>query len=375
MILAPRHPIAFILRAGLILLLVTFFVSCEDSSSAEPNRFSVEGTILYRGMPFENVRVTLNGSSLQTATTNANGLFKITDVPPGEHTLTSSRVFDDGTFIERSNTILVDGDIFLDPQVLPRAVQLYPPINTTDNSSHITWSPTDAADFREYKLYRHLSSGLDETTGELIHISTSVNDTIFTDQHLNTLTDYYYRIFVMNDYGLLGGSNIVSTTTLERNLFPDGSFESSQDPNQHWKLEYGTPSALTISDSLAHDGAYSLSLDLPLAISHDLMPGVEAGEIYELSFWYRLTGDSIAYDQLDDRSYTVDHFGGDHIYFDMFGTFTDLDEGPGFDSGWLLYQANLSMRDDKPLLFYLTLGASTDLNMWFDEFSLVKVVF
>jgi len=71
---------------------------------------------------------------------------------------------------------------------------------------------SDADDFREYKLYRHSTSGFDESTGELLHISTFRNDTSFTDSIPHSST-YYYRLYQMNEYGRLGGSNIVKISS------------------------------------------------------------------------------------------------------------------------------------------------------------------
>ena len=88
---------------------------------------------------------------------------------------------EDGTFIERATDISVFADVFLDALRLPKAVFCYDPTNVSANSATISWSATDAADFREYKLFRHTTSGQDETTGELVHVATEIQDTVFTD--------------------------------------------------------------------------------------------------------------------------------------------------------------------------------------------------
>jgi len=176
----------------------------------------------------------------------------------------------------------------------------------------------------------------------------------------------------MNEYGRLGGSNIVLATTLVRNLFPDGGMELSDSYTNYWNTYAGLPS-IEISDSLVYEGSHSVHLALPSFIAHNLMSGTEADEIYELSFWYRFTGDSIAYGQPDDRSYTIDHFGGSNIGFDMFGTVLNTNPGQGFDSDWLFYSGNFVMKEDAPVHFYMSLSSSTGLHMWLDNLSLTKV--
>ena len=120
----------------------------------------------------------------------------------------------------------VNEDIELNDLRLPKAVILYEATGVTEIDSEIAWSPTDDSEFREYKLYRHNTTGLDETTGLLIHVATSVNDTTFTDTDLTPLSDYYYRVFVLDDFGRIGGSNIIGITTEEAILLKNGGFES-----------------------------------------------------------------------------------------------------------------------------------------------------
>ena len=86
--------------------------------------------------------------------------------------------------------------MIIESLILPKGVQIFEPENIGPNSMEIKWSATDANDFREYKLYRHISSGLDETTGTLVHVSTAISDTQFTDQGVNPVTTYYYRVIL-----------------------------------------------------------------------------------------------------------------------------------------------------------------------------------
>lgn len=92
----------------------------------------------------------------------------------------------------------------------PIAVTLYPPVQKgTDNKSlELYWSQSTESDFSSYRLYRKTAPGVD-TSSTLITMITNIATTNFTDQDLNSNTDYYYRIFVFDHFGSSKGSNEV----------------------------------------------------------------------------------------------------------------------------------------------------------------------
>lgn len=114
------------------------------------------------------------------------------------------------------------------------------------NEVSLSWNKYQAADFREYKLYKHSSSGLDETTGELLHVATSANDTLFTTTVPHS-SETFFRVFVRDDFGLLGGSNISNVTmgvyesNPELEIGVQSDFYLSQDEEQ--ELYFDTPGA------------------------------------------------------------------------------------------------------------------------------------
>lgn len=141
-------------------------------------------------------------------TTDSDGNFEISNLDEGTYDIEFVADNDDGSF-ESKKVKLKTGtkDLLVE---LPNPVVLYEPeIVTTilNDTVVLKWSKSLADDFREYKIYRHTSTGLDETTGTLLHVATFSKDTIFKDV-VNHQDKYYYRVFVLNDYGLLGGSNI-----------------------------------------------------------------------------------------------------------------------------------------------------------------------
>jgi hypothetical protein len=76
----------------------------------------------------------------------------------------------------------------------------------------LKWTKYSGADYREYKIYQHHTPGLDETTGELIYVTTNPSDTSFVTK-LPHSSEMYYRVFVLSETSLLAGSNLTKATT------------------------------------------------------------------------------------------------------------------------------------------------------------------
>lgn len=207
-----KYPLLFLM--GLCLALG---LSCSENGTSPADFFTVSGVVKQNGNPVTAVEVSIDRSADLKTTSDANGAFAITNVPGGQHTLTLFKTSaqdsgkTDSSFVERSYDISVLADLVVQNLRLPNPVLLHP-VEFTANGTKLSWSPSNAEDFREYKLYRHTSSGLDESTGTLIHVTTSRSDTTFLDQTSLSPGDYFYRIFVMNELGRLGGSNIEMMT-------------------------------------------------------------------------------------------------------------------------------------------------------------------
>jgi hypothetical protein len=246
-----------ILLKVFLLLSLCLMMSCKEEVTNPNSKFTVSGKAIYNDNPLAGAEVSLNKTLNYSTTTDSEGNFEITNVPSGNYNLTISKNFSDGKFTEISEDIAVTDNLNLSELKLPKAVLLYPITEITSSSVKLTWTPTDASDFREYKIYRHTTPGLDETTGTLIYVATSINDTSFIDSELFESTTYYYRIYVMNDFGRLGGSNINSAKTLFKNLIKNGDFESfnsSSEPTD-WLLENDV---WFVSNQNYQSGAYGL---------------------------------------------------------------------------------------------------------------------
>jgi hypothetical protein len=284
----------------LLYLIIIFlaFNACQEKVTDVVNSFSVSGTIFQNNTPLTGATVALDQMYNYTTYTDQYGYFMITGVPEGDHDLSIIKTYDDGSFTEKSAQITVVQDLILDEIRLPNAVILYPADSITATSVKINWAPSNATDFREYKIYRHTTSGLDENTGTLVHVSTIKTDTVFTDRQLEALQDYYYRVYVMNEFGRLGGSNLISFRTLNNNIVHNGDFEnfySSSNLPVDWDIETSySINPFTLVSGNAASGQKSLQLKITDGLhnthrfSQFISPAdFSPGERYELSFYMK----------------------------------------------------------------------------------------
>lgn len=276
----------------LVIILSLFVLNCSEEPTKPTSDYDISGRVLSKGVAVENAKVKLDDSEGTKTTTDSDGYFKLLNVPKGNYELTVSKSSTTGTFSERTKYITVDGNINLDNLILPKGIFVYEPKFIEERTLELSWVQTDALDFREYKIFQYNTSGLDETTGTLIHVSTEVNDTTFTVENLLPLTEYFFRVYVMNEFGRLGGSNIVSTKTGVSEIIKNGSFEilnpNTGDP-EHWNDVRGPWS---VDDSIAQEGNYSLVVHgeagvgtMPLYI---IRPDeLIAGRRYKLTYWVK----------------------------------------------------------------------------------------
>lgn len=203
------------------LLLLLLVGSCT-STEPDPGPYSIHGKIKFDdGTVADKAMVYLD--DVLKATSNLTGEFTIEDVESGQYKLKVSSSDDSEMFSTTEVDIDVEGsDLDLESLLLPVPVHLLEPTDVTSKSIHLTWNKCKAEDFREYKIYIHYSSALDESTGTLLHVVTDVNDTTLSvnegdfwwaGSSLTPNTHYFFRVFVMNDFGRMSGSNILDVKT------------------------------------------------------------------------------------------------------------------------------------------------------------------
>lgn len=369
---------AYPLMPQLFLLLMLF--ACTEKSIGPDGPYKVGGVIYHANLPLSGATVTLDKAFNYTVLTDENGVFEISDVALGDHEIEVKKSFSDSSFTTQSGSVYVDRDLVLERLILPRAIVLHEIQNITSISLTLSWSPTDASDFREYKLFRHTTSGLDEKTGTLVHVSTSINDTTFTDSNLSPVQQYYYRVYVMNDFGLMGGSNIPSAETEPLEIIRNGDFEQLEPGSPmptDWSYhianyEINTGLCPFVIDSLnAQSGNYCLrvqyteGIHYTFSIKQHLDPALLGPGQYEISLWLRSIPD--------------EEFNGSLVFYDdsqrnsFFDTPVDYPATATPEWQRFSYQFYLS---DHPIIPNLNFNLSiwrTPKTLYIDNISLMKV--
>ena len=279
----------------LLLLSVILASACKKDKEENNDLFTISGYILSDGEPMGDAEVNVDMLEQYKATTNDEGYFSIDNVSPGKHTLNAVKTFEMGYYIKRSFDVDLNTDVLLDELILPNPVAIVGVVmDTIENLVTVSWNSSRADDFREYKLYSHNTTGLDENTGTLEHVATIREDTVFTLAMPNATTRYF-RVFVMNEYGQLGGSNIVRATSSNKNLLTFGEFE---DPNMFFQT-WNVSGNVYIVDTIQKVGNSCLLLMSKIdtvnsewticRFDHPQFL-LEENVAYELSFWYKARG-------------------------------------------------------------------------------------
>lgn len=330
---------------------------CKDNTSNPTGNYSVSGKLIYDGSPLPDATVSLDNRIDLTTQSNSGGEFSINNVPGGDYNIIVEKTNPDGSFIKKSDDISVTDDIFIESLILPKGVNLFEPTNISATSMQLIWTSTDANDFREYKLYRHTSSGLDETTGTLIHVSTAISDTQFTDDDLYPLTPYFFRVYFMNEYGQLGGSNIVSSTSLNKNIIQNGSFEevSSNFPI-NWNT-WGEEGKFLSNSETAQEGSKSVKINLALEDGGVFSWGMyqqitptefEQEETYKISFWCKT-------DTLEEYESISCHFKRNSVYgSDEIAGLWEFVKGPRSAGDWEYFSYTLTIPANIPSNYFLS---------------------
>ena len=254
------------MKNRIFLFLIVVMISCESDSVSPTGVYTVQGYVYYLGDLANSVTVSIDGQYNWSSTTSNDGYFSISGVSEGNHELRYKKenVLDQSAsdslgFTEKTISISVYDDVVLDHLRLPKVIYLYPAEDIGVTGARVLWSPTDDESFREYKLFRHITSGLDETTGTLVHVSTSLTDTTFYDEDLEPYQQYFYRIYVMNDFGKLGGSNLISFYTSNIQLLNNGGFENNSATNPiGWDMVPNTGNSIEIDSLFSYEGSNSL---------------------------------------------------------------------------------------------------------------------
>ena len=96
----------------------------------------------------------------------------------------------------------------------PAPVVLHAPTAVTGHTMTLSWDQSAAEDFGSYRLRRSETPIIDATTAAIYETPVQGSLT-FNDSGRQPVTTYYYRIYVVDEWGIESGSNIVSATTTD----------------------------------------------------------------------------------------------------------------------------------------------------------------
>jgi len=202
--------------------------SCKENVNDPPlvsnppaEFYKVSGKLIRSGQPLAEALVSINDIDSLKSISDSTGFFEILNVPENSliQSLKVSKDNHDGSFSARSIPIVIQNDIYLDSIVIPKSIKMYPP-DSSINSITISWNKAEANNIVQYWLYRSIASEFDQSSGQLIHNSSNLNDTIYTDLNLPSGIRYYYRVYLMDVYGTLGWSDIVGGGVYKYDVFP-----------------------------------------------------------------------------------------------------------------------------------------------------------
>jgi hypothetical protein len=351
------------------------FAGCQKEEKS--TIFSVSGYLKMNDMPVSGATLIIDELEQYKATSDANGYFHIDNVSQGIHKLKAEKKYSDNTYILKSSDLDVNTDISLDNLILPNPVSIVDlTLDSTNNKVTIRWNKSLAEDFREYKLYSHNTSGLDETTGLLEHVATDPSDTSVVLQMVTGST-LYYRVFTMNEYGQLGGSNVESISSVNINLFTGGDFEDEALFYSKWQVGNNGNGEVQIIDSISHDGNKCLLMHC----LHDTILSqyglcsiqrqpflVEKNVEYEVSFWYKARGlammNPLNFNYMQDNQNYFYNFIGDN-WPGVYSNGVKILEGVD----WTYFYGTFIPNNNTAITFYFMTSVS---EIYIDNLSLKK---
>lgn len=362
--------------------LILIFFSCKREEASK--NYQVSGNISSNGVPVKGAEVNIDNLEQYSTTTDEKGNFYIKNVSAGEASLNVEKSLENGAYSEQSYELKVNGDLTLSNLKLPNPVSLVSiTLDSAINLATITWLSSTSDDFREYKLYSHTTAGLDENTGTLEFVSTISSDTVFTKQ-LSANKEIYFRVFVMDDFGKMGGSNVLHISSSNLNLVGDGGFnEATSIATWSFSGSYAIDAGSSQEGTAALHGKCTLDTSNGLSasaiqldrINMKKQVQVEAGNTYRLSFWYKVKGignmqfplviniiKDNAIESIETMSNSASWLNGTWI---PQGPFKILDESP-----WIYYEKDWTCNSSSytELQFEFLLE-----NVWIDDLKM-KVV-
>lgn len=152
----------------------------------------------------------------------------------------------------------------LNIKAVPVPVQLTTVDALSSFQINLVWSASVGSDFASYRVYRDLSSSVDENSTLIMTLSNK-STTTYTDTLDLASTTYYYRVYVVDNSGLSSGSNVSSAATMTNTpplavnaavaLFDSTSASltwtrNDDDDFESYRIFRDTTAGITVADNL-----------------------------------------------------------------------------------------------------------------------------
>jgi hypothetical protein len=163
------------------------------------------------------------GNTIYPITDKSTAYYVVTALSANTTYYFTIRVYDTGGLYSDSNQVgaKTNAATPLTPNLPPTPVTLYQAANITQNSLRLSWTKNTDVDFKNYTIYRSITTG---AIGTAITAVTSSSLTSYDVTGLSANTTYYFMIRVYDAEGLYADSNRISATTssapLETLQFP-----------------------------------------------------------------------------------------------------------------------------------------------------------
>ncbi len=228
-------------------LLLLFLLSACSNEDNQPKEGIFKGNVVFsNGTPAKNTNLLIEDQVV--GETDSLGSFSV-QLEFGTHEVSFITGDVSSLFSSISKTITLNSstsEIELNNLVLPEPISLR--INyQTVSRIHFVWEESKALDFKTFRLYLSESEEFNEEDTRVIASPRYYNSTriSFSLSSLEIGNTYYVRLVVLNEFGPIGGSNVLPIVYLEE--FKDPKYKLEQ------LLSFNPPATPT---GIAYDGTH-----------------------------------------------------------------------------------------------------------------------
>ncbi len=186
----------------------TFFTGQTISFFVDAGEAGGEAKISFPGV----ADINLADDGVGADADSDDGLYSAAYVVPVGLTVNNGELSGDFTDAAGNDAVTARAAHALDIKATPVGVQLTQAEAMSSWQVDLRWSESASEDFSSYRIYRAASSGVSDASKLLASFDDS-RTVAYTDTTLDDATEYFYRVYVIDNSGLRAASNVDSATT------------------------------------------------------------------------------------------------------------------------------------------------------------------